>query len=62
MPPDETEDLAHRDPGKTSGSLKRSVALDFEELSHGAAEVLIRFKGQEYRLRVTRNGKLILNK
>ena len=34
----------------------------FEELSKGSVEVVIEHDGQDYRLRVTRNGKLILNK
>ena len=36
--------------------------LDFEQLARGGKEVLIDFHSQIYRLRVTRNGKLILNK
>lgn len=37
-------------------------AYQFEQLSAGAQEVLIEHRGQQYRLRVTRNGGLILNK
>lgn len=33
-----------------------------EELLAGAREIAIRHDGQEYRLQVTRNGKLILTK
>ena len=33
-----------------------------EQLMGGAREVAIRHEGQEYRLQVTRNGKLILTK
>lgn len=36
--------------------------LAFDELSQGQAEVQIEYHGQVYRLRATRNGKLILNK
>ncbi len=46
---------ASNEPGKT-------IALDFESLAQGGTEIFIRFKDQEYRLRATRNGKLILNK
>lgn len=34
----------------------------FELLAQGQSEVIIEFRGQSYRLRATRNGKLILNK
>ena len=34
----------------------------FENLAQGSQEILIDFRSQIYRLRVTRNGKLILNK
>ena len=33
-----------------------------EQLLGGAREIAIRHEGQEYRLQVTRNGKLILTK
>ncbi|MDB4679846.1 hemin uptake protein HemP [Planctomycetaceae bacterium] len=34
----------------------------FEDLSHGEKEVMVEYENQHYRLRVTKNGKLILNK
>jgi|SaaInlStandDraft_1057018.scaffolds.fasta_scaffold524628_2 hemin uptake protein HemP len=34
----------------------------FEDLSHGDKEVMVEYENQHYRLRVTKNGKLILNK
>lgn len=34
----------------------------FESLAQGANEVIIEHQGEEYRLRLTRNGRLILNK
>ncbi len=37
-------------------------AVNFDELAKGDNEVLIEFQDQLYRLRVTKNGKLILNK
>ncbi len=47
----------------TSRSLLPEVrTVSYEQLSGGAREVVIEFAGQFYRLRTTRNGKLILNK
>lgn len=43
-----------------SGSGPRVVAS--EELLRGAREIIIRHVGEDYRLRLTRAGKLILNK
>lgn len=37
-------------------------AIQFEDLARGENEVVIEYENQKYRLRVTRNGKLILNK
>lgn len=34
----------------------------FDALCEGSKEIIIEFLGQQYRLRATRNGKLILNK
>lgn len=39
-----------------------TLCIAFDELAKGRKEVQIEFGGQTYRLRVTRNGKLILNK
>lgn len=36
--------------------------VDVRELLAGAAEVILLHQGQEYRLRLTRSGKLILTK
>jgi hemin uptake protein HemP len=50
---------------KASGEkAKRDAPLEirFHELSQGNSEVVIEYQNQHYRLRVTRNGKLILNK
>ena len=52
---------------QADASLELSSALPprrfhFDQLAHGQAEIWIEFRGQTYRLRVTRNGKLILNK
>ena len=46
-----------------SGSQEcREPTLRSEELLRGAAEVVILHRGERYRLRCTRNGKLILYK
>ncbi|MCG6154563.1 hemin uptake protein HemP [Rubinisphaera margarita] len=39
-----------------------SIVIPFAQLSQGSREVIIEHEGQVYRLRLTRNGKLILNK
>ncbi len=52
-------------PSSASNSAARPVAqqkVSFQQLAKGAAEVLVEHDGQVYRLRLTRNGKLILNK
>ena len=36
--------------------------VDFLSLSKGAKELTIEYSGQFYRLRATKNGKLLLNK
>ncbi len=38
------------------------AAVSFQALAGGAKEVLVEHAGQVYRLRLTKNGKLILNK
>lgn len=38
------------------------TVLDFETIARGAKVVCVMYRGQCYRLRSTRNGKLILNK
>jgi hemin uptake protein HemP len=48
--------------GLHAGSGSAITAIRFEELAQGASEVLIGYRGQQYRLRTTRNGGLILNK
>lgn len=59
---------APQDPSpQTSGDARPESAVNvpvyqFEQLSAGSSEVLIEHRGQRYRLRVTRNGGLILNK
>jgi len=36
--------------------------VPFESIASGHREIVIEYRGQQYRLRATRNGKLILNK
>lgn len=36
--------------------------VPFEAIASGHREIVIEYRGQQYRLRATRNGKLILNK
>lgn len=43
-------------------SLPLAAAVPFSRLAEGARELLIEHNGQIYRLRVTRNDKLILSK
>ena len=50
-----------------TGTDSDSPAIDppvvtFESMASGQREVVIEYRGQQYRLRATRNGKLILNK
>ena len=49
-------------PCATGASHEDGVTIDFDEISRGSKRVQIRFRGQVYQLRTTRNGKLILNK
>ena len=44
------------------GSAEELQVVSFEDLAQGAKEVVIEYENQHYRLRVTKNGKLILNK
>ena len=36
--------------------------ISFSEIAGGTTEVIIEHEGQKYRLRATRNGRLLLNK
>lgn len=55
--PGETSDLRARD---TNSTPPREIPSD--QIFAGTHEVLIRHAGELYRLRLTRNGKLILHK
>lgn len=43
-------------------SSAESKPVQFHEIANGKNEVTIEHDGQTYRLRVTKNGKLLLNK
>jgi hemin uptake protein HemP len=44
------------------GETESPIAYDSGDLLKGQREIIIRHHGEVYRLRLTRNGKLILNK
>jgi len=46
----------------TASSTEAARTISSQELMQGHRELLIEHAGETYRLRVTRNGKLILNK
>jgi hemin uptake protein HemP len=48
--------------GAGAESIASTRSLTWEALSQGERHLLIRYNGQEYDLRETRNGKLILTK
>ena len=57
------QEQAKNDTGKAAAGASRSPReIPSDQLFHGAKEVLILHRGEVYRLRKTRNGKLILNK
>ena len=55
-------------PGDTGGTSKAAIQgrtirrTTTEDLLQGGNELIIAHRGEEYRLRITSNGKLILNK
>lgn len=55
LPSEETPDVA-------SPAMAETLCYAFEKLSTGSDEVQITFQGQIYRLRKTRNGRLIMTK
>jgi hemin uptake protein HemP len=62
--PSQNRDVT-KDRGTASGKLPapgQASAIQFDELAKGENEVVIEYENQKYRLRVTKNGKLILNK
>lgn len=49
-------------PGQPHNPGTPPQTIAFESIAQGQTEVLIEYQGQVYRLRCTRNNKLILNK
>lgn len=47
---------------RAEGAVPPVGSLVFTEIAHGANEIIIEHHGQIYRLRLTRNDKLILSK
>jgi hemin uptake protein HemP len=71
LPSEQNQELQKPDIPQTEGSVPASCTppltsavrvVQFEQIAEGRPEVFIDFQGQRYRLRVTQNGKLILNK
>jgi hemin uptake protein HemP len=54
--------MAGRREAEPPGPADRSRIHDAEKLTGGGREALIRFRGQVYTLRITRQGKLLLTK
>jgi hemin uptake protein HemP len=54
--------LSSRQPVNSGERTLPSGPISTDFLFHGAQEVLISHNGEHYRLRITRNGKLILTK
>ena len=54
--------LSSRQPVDPGQRILPSGAIPADFLFRGGQEVLIRHNGENYRLRITRNGKLILTK
>ncbi len=46
----------------TSSDSRPHRIVKFEEIAGGSSEVVIEHAGQTYRLRATKNGRLLLNK
>jgi hemin uptake protein HemP len=57
-----SEDQSRSQPDSGESADAKQPRFDFEQLAQGSHEVLIEFRGQTYRLRLTRHDKLILNK
>jgi len=56
------DELSSRQPVEPGQRTLPSGAIPTDFLFQGGQEVLIRHNGEDYRLRITRNGKLILTK
>jgi len=47
---------------RSDRAAEKTQVIRFADLARGAKEVVVEYEKQHYRLRVTKNGKLILNK
>ena len=54
--------MQHMEPKRPSQAVSTAVPVRLTELLRGRTELLIEHAGAIYRLRLTRNGKLILTK
>jgi hemin uptake protein HemP len=61
-PMHDTQPSSNRTPAATSVPPREPRRVSTEDLIGSAREVLIRHAGCDYRLRITRQGKLILTK
>lgn len=59
--PDETDNTSSGNPGPPAGR-GRLRRVKVGELMGGAREIVLEFEQQDYRLRITSKGKLILTK
>ena len=63
LPMNESDAVPSRSlPGGSQQSDVSPELVQFEALAQGKSELLIEYKGQTYLLKVTKNGKLLLNK
>ena len=60
--PDPSQNEPPPEPGDGEGETPPALEVDSRELFRGRREIRISHGGEVYRLRVTRNGRLILNK
>ena len=51
-----------RSPRRAIAASKDTVVVEFEALAKGQQEIVITFRGETYRVRRTRNNKLIMTK
>jgi hemin uptake protein HemP len=58
----DTKDETHRNPDHRQTRLARQGVIESADLFADRNEVQIHHDGEVYRLRLTKNGKLILNK
>ena len=62
MMPSQQSNPNHQTKPRSTDPRSSDQSVDSRELLRGRRELHIRHEGEVYRLRVTRNGRLILNK